>query len=110
MGKKLSESSPRERLRIVKQSDISELTPEMKADLRFLESQADEDIDLTDPDSPDLSDKPGWVRGKFYRPRKAPISIRIDVDVLEWFKKREVHYQTLMNQALRGYMESHSKS
>jgi uncharacterized protein (DUF4415 family) len=78
----------------------------MKADLERLAAQPDEAIDTTDPDAPDRSDEPGWVRGKFYRPIKKPISIRIDMDVLDWFKSQGQPYQVLMNQALRRYMES----
>jgi uncharacterized protein (DUF4415 family) len=39
-----------------------------------------------------------------YRPLKKPITIRLDADVLEWFKRGGRHYQTRMNEVLRMFM------
>lgn len=44
--------------------------------------------------------------GKFYRPVKKQVSIRLDADMLEWFKVRGGKYQTHINQVLRNYMEA----
>jgi len=41
--------------------------------------------------------------GKFYRPKKELISIRLDADVLHWFKTYP-QYQTLINRVCRSYM------
>lgn len=79
----------------------------MQAELEWLAAMSDEDIDLTDPDAPDVSKVTGWVRGKFYRPVKKAISIRVDADVLTWFQSQEGRYQRRMNEALREYMERH---
>jgi uncharacterized protein (DUF4415 family) len=78
----------------------------MTTELKFLKKLPDSKIDATDPDAPDLSSKPGWVRGKFYRPLKKPICIRIDLDVLEWFKQHGQPYQALINQVLRKHVEN----
>lgn len=83
--------------------------PEMEKRLKRLERKPDLEIDLTDPDAPDSSQSEEWVRGRFFRPIKKPISIRVDLEVLDWFQKQEDKYQTLMNQALREYMENHRK-
>jgi uncharacterized protein (DUF4415 family) len=45
----------------------------------------------------------------FYRPLKKPITVRLDVDVLAWFKKDGRHYQRRINQALRKVMEKEIK-
>jgi uncharacterized protein (DUF4415 family) len=49
------------------------------------------------------------VRGKFYKPNKVQKTLRIDSDVLDFFKiqadKKKVGYQTLINQILRESME-----
>lgn len=37
------------------------------------------------------------VRGKFFRPIKQPISIRVDADVLASFKAQDGRYQARMN-------------
>lgn len=42
---------------------------------------------------------------EFYRPLKKPVTLRLDADVLAWFKKDGRRYQTRINQALRQVME-----
>lgn len=39
--------------------------------------------------------------------RKAQLTLRVDSDVLEWFKKQGQGYQTKINALLRAYMEAH---
>ena len=41
----------------------------------------------------------------FYRPLKKPVTLRLDADVLAWFKKDGKRYQTRINAALRKVME-----
>jgi uncharacterized protein (DUF4415 family) len=45
----------------------------------------------------------------FYRPLKRPVTLRLDADVIAWFKKDGRRYQTRINQALRRVMESEMK-
>jgi uncharacterized protein (DUF4415 family) len=46
-----------------------------------------------------------------YRPLKKPVTLRLDADVLAWFKKLGPGYQTRINRALRGLMiEDRKKS
>ena len=40
-----------------------------------------------------------------YRPLKKPVTLRLDADVIAWFKKDGRRYQTRINQALRRVME-----
>jgi uncharacterized protein (DUF4415 family) len=40
-----------------------------------------------------------------YRPVKKPVTLRLDADVLAWFKKDGRRYQTRINAALRKVME-----
>jgi uncharacterized protein (DUF4415 family) len=42
--------------------------------------------------------------GKFYRPAKKPVTMRLDVDVLEWLRADGRGYQTKANQLLRHAM------
>ena len=42
--------------------------------------------------------------GTWYRPIKKPVTLRIDADVLAWFKKQGPGYQTRINRALRNVM------
>jgi uncharacterized protein (DUF4415 family) len=46
---------------------------------------------------------------KMYRPLKQPVTLRLDADVVAWFKKDGRRYQTRINSALRRVMESEIK-
>ncbi|HLF12652.1 MAG TPA: BrnA antitoxin family protein [Gammaproteobacteria bacterium] len=69
----------------------------------------DADVLLT-PEHPEANVKHivrGIVRnGLKAVPRKASISLRIDADVLDWFKAQGVGYQTRINAVLRAYREA----
>jgi uncharacterized protein (DUF4415 family) len=83
------------------------IPPEMLEQLKRLEAMKDEDVDLSD--MPEVLDWSNAVRGKYYRPIKKPYSLRLDEDVVAWFKSRGDGYQTRINAALREYMLSHDK-
>jgi uncharacterized protein (DUF4415 family) len=48
--------------------------------------------------------------GDLYRPLKKPVTLRLDADVLAWFKKDGRRYQTRINTALRKVMEREIKA
>lgn len=79
------------------------LTPKQEADLKALAAMRDEDIDTSD--IPEVLDWSGAVVGRFYRPVKQPVTLRLDADVVAWFKSQSEKYQTTMNQVLRAYMQ-----
>ena len=83
------------------------LSPEMLAQFKRLEAMRDEDIDTSD--MPEVTDWSQAVRGKYYRPIKKPYSLRLDIDVVDWFKAEGDGYQTRINAALREYVERHQK-
>lgn len=62
----------------------------------------DEDIDFSDV--PPVVDWSGAEIGKFYRPEKKPVTMRLDVDVIDWLKSDGAGYQTRANQLLRHAM------
>ncbi len=73
-----------------------------RTELKHLAAMTDKDIDFSDiPEQPDWSDA---VVGKFYRPVKRQVTLRIDADVLAWFKAQGGKYQTAVNAALRAHM------
>jgi uncharacterized protein (DUF4415 family) len=76
------------------------------AELARLAALPDAAIDTAD--IPEVRDWRGAVRGKFYRPIKQVVTIRLDADVVAWFKRRGPRYQTAVNGALREYMAGHS--
>jgi uncharacterized protein (DUF4415 family) len=75
---------------------------EVLCELTALEARGGVDIDLTD--MPEVTDWSGAVQGKFYRPLKQPFSIRLDADIVAWFKASGDGYQTRINAALREYV------
>ncbi len=81
---------------------------DISAELAALDAMSDEDIDYSD--IPPVRDFSGWRRGVFYRPEKQAVTIRLDADVVAWFKGSEPKYQTAVNRVLRDYMLSHRKS
>ena len=58
-------------------------------------------------DANDVHEEPDWTQAVTGIPApKDHINIRIDHDVLEWFKSHGKGYQTLMNNVLRAFVES----
>ena len=84
------------------------LTDEQRQRLRALDDLKDEDIDFSD--IPPLGED-FWqnaVRGKFYRPVKRQVTLRLDADLIEWFKAQQGGargYQTAINAALRKVVD-----
>ena len=82
--------------------------PRGRTDWARFDRMTDEEAEaaaLADPDNPPLTDewlsKAKWVE----RPPKEAISIRIDADVLAWFRAQGSGYQSTMNAVLRSYVE-----
>lgn len=65
-----------------------------------------ETMAVSDPDHPAL-DAAFW-KGVDHLPRKEAISIKLDADVLTFFRKQGRGYQTRINAVLRGYMQARS--
>ncbi len=62
-------------------------------------------------DLDDVHPEPDWTRATIGIPApKDHINIRIDHDVLEWFKANGRGYQTLMNNVLRAFVQSRQQS
>jgi len=81
-----------------------------KTDIKRLKSMKESDIVID-------NDAPAWTPEMFARAivrkglkpvaRKSLLSLRIDSDVLEWFRAKGRGYQSRMNALLRAYMEAH---
>lgn len=72
----------------------------------------DEDIDLSE--TPEVTPEM-FARGVLRRnfqpiPRKKQLTLRIDSDVVEWYKKQGRGYQTKIKALLRAYMKEHQRS
>ncbi len=73
--------------------------------LKELASRSEKQIDYSD--IPEL-DEAFFEKAKLVRPAadKRQITIRIDADVLDWFRAQGKGYQTHMNAILKAYMHS----
>ena len=78
------------------------LTKKQAREIRALKRMQDKDIDLSDASE---VVRPGKAFvGRFYRPIKKSLTIRIDADVLAWVKAQGSGYQTRINGYLREAM------
>jgi len=84
---------------------MSKLTKMQRKQLEALERMPDSEIDTSD--IPEITNWDNAVVGKFYRPIKKPVTIRLDTDIIEWFKTQNGKYQSNINKALREYMKAH---
>lgn len=74
-----------------------------KTDWKRLVEMKDEAIDTSD--IAELDDD-FFQKAELRVPAKQPVTLRIDEDVLVWFKAQGKGYQTRINKLLRQYMES----
>ncbi|HZD92481.1 MAG TPA: BrnA antitoxin family protein [Pseudolabrys sp.] len=84
----------------------------IKSDLEKLRNLTDEEIDASianDPDWEEFKDVDWDDAVLVIPPKKTPISIRVDEDVLDYFKAGGAGYQRRMNAVLRSYMEQKKK-
>ena len=81
------------------------------SDLERLSAMTDDEIDTNDiPEiSPEQFAQAVVRRGLQPVPSKAQLTIRVDREVLDWFRSQGRGYQTRINALLRAYMEAHKK-
>jgi uncharacterized protein (DUF4415 family) len=82
-----------------------------QTDWKRIKTLKDKDIDLSDnPElTPAMFARAVVRRGLKPVSRKAQLTLRIDGDVLAWFRKQGRGYQTQINSLLRAYMEAHKR-
>lgn len=88
------------------EKDISNLPSDVQKEIRALDALPEDQIDTTD--APEILDWSDARRGVFYRPVKQQITLRLDADVVAWFRARARDgrgYQTDINSALREYVQ-----
>jgi len=84
----------------------------IKSDLEKLRKLTDEEIEASIADDPDWEEfrDVDWSKAVVViPPKKKAISIRVDEDVLDYFKKEGAGYQRRMNAVLRSYMQQKRK-
>lgn len=87
------------------------LTPEQVARLKKVANLPDNKIDFSDiPDNDDGYDVASRERGKFYRPLKQQVTLRLDANTLDWFKQQTPKgYQTNINRVLSEFVSKQRK-
>ena len=97
--------------RITRRSLASPRT--QKTDWSRFDAMTDADIEAaatSDPDAAPLADEAWFEAAEVVEPAtKQAVSIRLDRDVLEWFRTNSDRYQTKINAVLRSYMEHEKK-
>ena len=94
----------------MKKATSKRLTRAQRAELKSLAALRDEAIDTSD--APEFTDWSGARRGLFYRPVKQQLTLRLDADVVAWFKNHTTSdegYQTRINRALREYVQGRAR-
>ena len=90
----------------MKKMTSERLTGKQKAELEALAALPEDQINTDDiPEA--TGDWSGAKRGVFYRPIKQQITLRLDADLIDWFKTHQEQgegYQTSINRALREYV------
>ena len=84
------------------------MTKDQEAELKALATRPDDRSDTSE--IPEVLNWSDARRGLFYRPVKKQITLRLDADVVTWFKRRVPGgrgYQTEINRALREYVREH---
>lgn len=85
------------------------LTTKQAAELEALQAIPDDQIDYSDASPAKPEEWRDAVVGKFYRPIKQQLTLRIDADVVDWFKRQGKGYQTRINELLRDVMTKEAK-
>ena len=94
----------------MRKASSSRLTRKQSSELEALAALPDDRIDTGD--MPEIRDWSGARRGLFYRPVKQQLTLRLDADLVAWFKNHARGgrgYQTDINSALREYIEAREK-
>jgi len=88
----------------MRKGDSNKLTAKQSLQISKLASMTDDEIDTSD--IPEVLDWSGAQRGLLYRPTKQQITLRLDADVLAWFRATVPGgrgYQTEINRVLREH-------
>jgi uncharacterized protein (DUF4415 family) len=87
----------------MKKGNSEPLPAALAAELSALAEAPEAGIDTSD--IPEARDWSGAERGRFYRPVKRQLTLRLDADLVEFFERAGKGYQTRINAALREWVE-----
>ncbi len=84
----------------------SSMTKPSETDWKRVDAMTDEEIDTSD--IPPLDDA-FFSKAKLRMPKQVSVTMHVDADLLDWFKSQGEEYESLMNSALRSYVEEHKE-
>jgi uncharacterized protein (DUF4415 family) len=80
---------------------------ESRTDWERVENMRDEDI-VIDEDAPEITEEM-MANAEVIRRPKEIVTLRLDTEVLEWFKAQGKGYQTRINAVLKAYVKAHEE-
>lgn len=83
---------------------MKKVSKSIRKELMAIAKRQDSEIDYSDIPGSDRKDWATAVRGKFYRPIKRQLTVRIDADVIAWLRSFGKGYQSRLNAILRSAM------
>lgn len=93
----------------VSKAASAKLSTKQLAELKALQAMPDGEIDYSDIPQANPEDWKDAEAGRFYKPIKQQLTLRIDADVVAWFKAQGKGYQTRINELLRRAMMQEAK-
>lgn len=95
-----------------KKADGSLVPLKGKTDWKRLDRQTSTEVEAVaanDREGAPMTDAE-WAKAEIARPEKVAVGIKLDNDILSWFRSQGKGYQTRINAVLRRYYETHRKA
>ncbi len=83
---------------------MNKVPDSVRKELAALAAKPESAIDFSDLPATSAKDWKDAERGRFYRPIKQQLTVRVDADVLAWLKSQGGGYQSRLNDILRNAM------
>ena len=84
----------------------SSMNKPSETDWKRVKEMTDEEIETSD--IPPL-DESFFAKAKVRMPKRVSVTMQVDADLLDWFKSQGEEYESLINSALRSYVEDHKE-
>lgn len=98
--------------KILKYSSEELKTKQSQTDWERVDRLSDNEIDKAisdDRDTAPVLTESWFEKAKWQKPAKQQVHLRLDKDIVDFFKQKGRGYQTRINQVLRAFMEAHSQ-
>ena len=85
---------------------VSDMNKPSETDWKRVNEMTDEEIDTSD--IPPL-DEDFFAQAQLRMPKQTPVMMKVDADLVDWFKAQGEGYENLINAAPRSYVEGHKE-